>query len=301
MALEPGHIASLPLRASSGFRPDSLAPFGGTTDFAGKVTDGTGWPGPSIDLATVHIVDPSEALAWLAQTVPVALGPSWLDPENLIRTFGMIGILAIVFIETGLLVGFFLPGDSLLFTAGLLSATGILPPIWVLLITIPIAAIAGDQVGYAIGRKFGTPLFERPDSRFFKREYVDRSAEFFERHGPKTVVLARFVPILRTFVPVMAGTSRMKYRVFVTYNVIGGIIWGAGVPALGYFLGGIQFVEDNIEPILIAIVLISVLPVFFELFRARRGSRGNEQEKVEPFDAPVIEETEQVEVELDRR
>ena len=245
-------------------------------------------------------MDPSEALAWLAQTVPVALGPSWLDPENLIRTFGMIGILAIVFIETGLLVGFFLPGDSLLFTAGLLSATGILPPIWVLLITIPIAAIAGDQVGYAIGRKFGTPLFERPDSRFFKREYVDRSAEFFERHGPKTVVLARFVPILRTFVPVMAGTSRMKYRVFVTYNVIGGIIWGAGVPALGYFLGGIQFVEDNIEPILIGIVLVSVLPVFFELFRARRGSRGK-AEKVEPFDAPVIEETEPAEVELDRR
>lgn len=245
-------------------------------------------------------MDPSDALAWLAQMVPVALGPSWLDPETLIRTFGTIGILAIVFTESGLLVGFFLPGDSLLFTAGLLSAAGVLPPVWILLITIPIAAIAGDQVGYAIGRKFGTPLFERPDSRFFKREYVDRSAEFFERHGPKTVVLARFVPIVRTFVPVMAGTSRMKYRVFVTYNVVGGILWGAGVTALGYFLGGIDFVKDNIEPILIAIVLISVLPVFFELFRASRKSRGKPA-PVEPFDAPVIEETDPVEVELDRR
>ena len=245
-------------------------------------------------------MDPSDALAWLAQTVPVALGPSWLDPETLIRTFGTIGILAIVFIESGLLVGFFLPGDSLLFTAGLLSAAGVLPPVWILLISIPIAAIAGDQVGYAIGRKFGTPLFERPDSRFFRREYVDRSAEFFERHGPKTVVLARFVPIVRTFVPVMAGTSRMKYRVFVTYNVVGGILWGAGVTALGYFLGGIDFVKNNIEPILIAIVVLSVLPVFFELFRANRRSKAKSG-RVEPFDAPVIEETDPVEVELDRR
>ena len=227
-------------------------------------------------------MDPSEALAWLAHSPPIALGPSWLDPENLIRTFGTLGILAIVFIESGLLVGFFLPGDSLLFTAGLLSAAGVLPPIWVLLVTIPLAAIAGDQVGYAIGRKFGTPLFDRPDSRFFKREYVDRSAAFFERHGPKTVVLARFVPIVRTFVPVMAGTSRMQYRVFVTYNVIGGVLWGVGVTALGYFLGGIDFVKDNIEPILIAIVLISVLPVFFELFRAGRRSNGGPSKEESP-------------------
>ena len=273
---------------------------GGTTDFGRNLTDRPGWPGPSSRPATVPGVDPSEAIAWLTQSLPLALGPSWLDPETLIRTFGTIGILAIVFIETGLLVGFFLPGDSLLFTAGLLSAADVLPPIWVLLVTIPIAAFAGDQVGYAIGRKFGTPLFERPDSRFFKREYVDRSAEFFERHGPKTVVLARFVPIVRTFVPVMAGTSRMKYRVFFTYNVVGGILWGSGVTALGYFLGEIDFVKENIEPILIAIVLISVLPVFFELFRASRRTRGKE-EPVEPFDPPVIEETDPVEVELDRR
>jgi membrane-associated protein len=230
--------------------------------------------------------------------LPLALGPSWLDPEQLIRTFGTLGILAIVFIESGLLVGFFLPGDSLLFTAGLLSAAGVLPDIWILLVTIPIAAIAGDQVGYAIGRKFGPPLFNRPDSRFFRREYVDKSAEFFEKHGPKTVVLARFVPIVRTFVPVMAGTSKMHYRTFVTYNVVGGLAWGAGVTALGYFLGQIEFVKSNIEPILLLIVAISVMPVAYELLKARRAKP---DEPIEPFEPPVIEDTDPVTVDLDTR
>ena len=237
--------------------------------------------------------------------LPLALGPSWLDPEFLIRTFGTLGILAIVFIESGLLIGFFLPGDSLLFTAGLLSAAGVLPPIWVLLVTIPIAAIAGDQVGYAIGRKFGPPLFERPDSRFFKREYVDKSAAFFEKHGPKTVVLARFVPVVRTFVPVMAGTSRMHYRTFVTYNVIGGLLWGVGVTALGYLLGGIPFVKNNIEPILLLIVFISALPIIYELGlvanRKRSSRKADREVVVEPFESPVIEESEKVQVDLDSR
>lgn len=221
------------------------------------------------------------------QNLPLALGPSWLEPEHLINVFGMIGLLAIVFIESGLLVGFFLPGDSLLFTAGLLSANGTLPDIWILLVTIPIAAIAGDQVGYAIGKKFGPPLFNRPDSRFFKREYVDRSAEFFEKHGPRTVIIARFVPIVRTFVPVMAGTSHMRYRTFVTYNVIGGILWGVGVTLLGYFLGQTEFVKNNIEPILLAIVAISVIPVAIELRKATKSGR-----TAEPFENPVDEEGE---------
>ncbi len=239
-----------------------------------------------------------EFLHQVVSALPLAIGPSWLEPEHLIKTFGTIGILTIVFVESGLLVGFFLPGDSLLFTAGLLSANGTLPDIWVLLVTIPIAAIAGDQVGYAIGRKFGPPLFNRPDSRFFRREYVDRSAEFFEKHGPKTVVLARFVPIVRTFVPVMAGTSRMHYRTFVTYNVIGGLLWGTGVTALGYFLGQIDFVKNNIEPILLLIVFLSVVPVFIELFRARRAKP---DEPIEPFATPVIEDSDPVEVDLEPR
>lgn len=236
----------------------------------------------------------------LATHLPLALGPSWLDPEVLIRTFGTIGILAIVYVECGLLVGFFLPGDSLLFTAGLLSAAGVLPPIWVLLVTIPVAAFLGDQTGYAIGRRFGPPLFERPDSRFFKREYVDRSAEFFERHGPRTVIIARFVPIVRTFVPVMAGTSRMSYRTFVSYDIVGALLWGAGVTTLGYFLGGIGFVEKNIEVILLAIVLISVVPVLLELRKVKRKV-DRQTEVVEPFDSPVIDESESAQVDLDSR
>jgi membrane-associated protein len=196
-----------------------------------------------------------------------------MDPDFLIETFGMLGILAIVFVESGLLIGFLLPGDSLLFTAGLLSSTGTLPDLWVLLVTIPLAAIAGDQVGYLIGRKAGPAVFKRPDSRFFRAEYVERASEFFDRHGPRAVVLARFVPIVRTLAPVMAGVGRMNYRLFLTYNVIGGVAWGVGVTTLGYFLGQIEFVHANIEFIIIGIVALSLLPVAFELARGWRATR----------------------------
>lgn len=203
---------------------------------------------------------------------PIALGPEWLDPEVLIETFGTLGLLAIVFIESGLLVGFFLPGDSLLFTAGLLSANGTLPDLWVLLVTVPLAAIAGDQVGYMIGRKAGPAIFRRPDSRFFRQEYVEKSHEFFERYGARTIVIARFVPIVRTFAPVMAGASRMHYPTFLTFNVIGAIGWGLSVTTLGYYLGQVDFVRANIEPFILGIVFLSILPIVFELLRARRGS-----------------------------
>lgn len=226
-------------------------------------------------------------------SLPLALGPSWLDPETLIKKFSMIGLLLIVFMESGLMVGFFLPGDSLLFTAGLLSATtDLLPSIWVLVILIPLAAIAGDQCGYWIGRKFGPPLFNRPDSRFFKREFVDQTAAFFEKHGPRSIILARFVPIVRAFVPVMAGTSKMDYRTFLTYDIIGGVLWGAGVTTLGYFLGQIAFVEKYIEFILLGVVAVSVIPVVIELNKARK-SAGSHQ-KPEPFENPIDEEGEPV-------
>jgi membrane-associated protein len=200
----------------------------------------------------------------------VAVGPSWLDPDVLIETFGTLGILTIVFVESGLLVGVLLPGDSLLFTAGLLSATGTLPDLWVLLLTIPLAAIAGDQVGYAIGRRAGPAVFRRPDSRLFRHEYVEKSEEFFERYGARTIVIARFVPIVRTFAPVMAGVARMNYRTFLKFNIIGGIGWGVGVTTLGYYLGQVEFVASNLEPIILGIVALSVLPIAFELVRARR-------------------------------
>ena len=210
-------------------------------------------------------------------STPFALLPSWLEADFLIETFGMIGILATVFVESGLLVGFLLPGDSLLFTAGLLSADGVLPSIWVLLLTIPLAAIAGDQVGYAIGRKGGPAVFKRPESRFFRAEYVERAEVFFAEHGPRTIILARFVPVVRTLAPVMAGVARMRYRTFVVYNVIGGVAWGVGLTLLGYFLGQIAFVRDNLEPIIIGIVALSLIPVARELLRARRRGPAAEQ------------------------
>jgi membrane-associated protein len=205
-----------------------------------------------------------------APRTPFSLLPSWMEAEFLIETFGMLGILATVFVESGLLVGFLLPGDSLLFTAGLLSANDVLPDIWLLLLTIPLAAIAGDQVGYAIGRKGGPAVFNRPESRFFRQEYVDRAELFFAEHGPRTIVLARFVPIVRTLAPVMAGAARMPYRTFVLFNVVGGVLWGVGVTLLGYFLGQIDFVHDNIELIIITIVAISVIPAALEVRRHRR-------------------------------
>jgi membrane-associated protein len=206
-----------------------------------------------------------------AEAAPIALGPKWLDPDVLIEAFGTLGILAIVFVESGLLVGILLPGDSLLFTAGLLSAAGTLPDLWVLLVTIPLAAIAGDQVGYAIGRKAGPAVFQRPDSRLFRHEYVDRSQDYFERYGARTIVIARFVPIVRTLAPLMAGVGRMHYPTFLKWNIIGGIAWGVGLTTLGYFLGQVEFVRENLEPIILGIVFLSVLPIVFELTRARRA------------------------------
>jgi membrane-associated protein len=215
----------------------------------------------------------NQATAAVLPSPPTALGPKWIEADFLISTFGVLGVLAIVFIESGLLVGFFLPGDSLLFTAGLLSAAGTLPDLWILLVTIPLAAIAGDQVGYMIGRKAGPSIFRRPEGRFFRQDHVHKAEEFFERYGARTIVLARFVPIVRTFAPVMAGVSRMRYRTFLAYNVIGGVAWGVGVTALGYFLGQIEFVKANIEYIIVAIVLLSLMPIAFEVRRAQRARR----------------------------
>ncbi|MEU2154522.1 VTT domain-containing protein [Streptomyces sp. NPDC019396] len=206
----------------------------------------------------------------------LALGPSWLDPDYLITTFGLIGVLVIVFAESGLLIGFFLPGDSLLFTTGLLVTTGKIDlPLWAVCTMIVFAAILGDQVGYLFGRKVGPALFRRPDSKLFKQENVEKAHEFFEKYGPKSLVLARFVPIVRTFTPIIAGVSRMNYRSFITFNIIGGVLWGAGVTLLGAALGKVEFVHKNIEMILIAIVLLSVVPIAIEFLRAR--SKGKKQ------------------------
>ncbi|NYV76377.1 VTT domain-containing protein [Streptomyces sp. UH6] len=215
----------------------------------------------------------------------LALGPSWLDPDYLLNTFGIVGLLLIVFAESGLFFGFFLPGDSLLFTTGMLITSDTLKfPLWGAIALICVAAIVGDQVGYMFGKKVGPSLFSRPDSRFFKQENVTKAHEFFEKHGPKSLVLARFVPIVRTFTPIIAGVSGMRYRSFLIFNVLGGILWGAGVTLLGSWLGRIAFVEENIETILILIVLISVLPIVFELLKARasKGKGGQDGEDEAP-------------------
>jgi membrane-associated protein len=201
----------------------------------------------------------------------LALGPSWLDPNHLIDSYGLWGVLLVVFAESGLLIGFFLPGDSLLFTTGLLVASGTLDrPLALVAVSIAAAAVAGEQVGYLFGRKVGPALFNRPESRLFKRENIDRAHAFFERHGPKAIVMACFVPVVRTFTPIVAGVSRMNYRTFATFNVIGGTLWGAGVTLLGYWLGQIDFVHKNIEAILVVVVLVSVVPLAVEYLRSRR-------------------------------
>ncbi len=198
-----------------------------------------------------------------------------LDPHWLISTFGLVGILVIVFAESGLLIGFFLPGDSLLFTTGLLIADGtyLHQPLWLIFLLVALAAVLGDQFGYLFGRRFGPALFSRPNSRLFKQENLTRARGFFDRYGARSIVLARFVPIVRTFTPIVAGASRMHYRTFLVYNVIGGALWTCGVTTLGYFLGQVAFVRANIELILIGIVVVSVLPVAIELLRARRSRR----------------------------
>ncbi|MDG9713078.1 DedA family protein [Streptomyces sp. DH10] len=220
----------------------------------------------------------------------LALGPEWLDPNYLIETFSLPGILLIVFAESGLFA--FLPGDSLLFTAGLFVAEGtyITQPLWLVCTLIVIAAVVGDQVGYMIGKFLGPKLFNRPNSKLFKQENLDKAHEFMEKYGPKAIVLARFVPIVRTFAPIVAGAGRMKYRTFVTYNVIGGIAWGTGVTLAGYWLGQIDFIKKNVESILILIVLLSVVPIIIEYLRDRsQKKRAASQTSSQPH-PPVMDD-----------
>jgi membrane-associated protein len=195
-----------------------------------------------------------------------------LDPKKLLDTVGTIGLLVVVFAESGLLIGFFLPGDSLLFTAGVLSAAGHLAPLPVLLVGCFAAAFLGDQVGYAFGNRVGPALFRRPDSRVFKREYVEKAESYFEKYGPKTIVLARFVPIVRTFAPVVAGVGKMHYRTFVAYNAVGAALWAVGVTTLGYVLGEAVDIDKYLLPAIALIILASLVPVVLEVRKARRAS-----------------------------
>lgn len=201
------------------------------------------------------------------------LAVSLLDPEAILRRGGLAILLLIVFAESGLFFGFFLPGDSLLFVAGFLSSPdglALLPPPQVLIPLLFVAAVAGDQVGYVFGLKAGPALFRRPRSRLFNPEHLVRAQHFYERYGAKTIVLARFVPIVRTFAPIVAGAGSMTYRTFVVFNVLGGLVWTGSVTLLGYFFGGLPIVRDNIEITLLGIVGLSIVPIVIEVWRARR-------------------------------
>ena len=212
-----------------------------------------------------------------ATTSVQALGPEWLDPQFIIEWLGpwaLAGVCLIIFAECGLLVGFFLPGDSLLFITGLAVVTGLIDtPLWLVCILLVVAAFLGNVCGYYIGRKAGPAIFDKPNSRLFKRENVDRTQAFFDKYGNRAIVLGRFVPIVRTFITVMAGVGRMDAKRFFTFSAIGGVVWAAGVTLLGAALGQIQFVRDNIELMLILVVLISVLPIAFEVIKARREKK----------------------------
>ncbi|MCL2089910.1 MAG: VTT domain-containing protein [Micrococcales bacterium] len=213
----------------------------------------------------------------MLMTVP-ALGPDWLNPQSLIDSFGtwaLVGIMAVIFVEVGLLFPI-LPGDSLLFTAGALVASneldvgiGIVPLSLILITT----AWAGTQSGYWIGRFLGTRLFDRPDGRIFKRKHIATTHSYFDRYGGRTLVVAQFIPFVRTYASVAAGIGRMPYQHFLKFNAIGVVLWAGGVTWLGYALGRITFVADNIEALLVLIVLVSVSPVIVEVLRERRKRR----------------------------
>ena len=217
-------------------------------------------------------------------------GISWLQPEALLIAMGgfaVFGILTIVFVETGLLVGFFLPGDSLLFVTGLYTAQGAVTigghpaPIWLMCLLISVVAFAGDQTGYWIGRKLGPAVFNKPESKLFSHKNVDRAHAFFERYGSRAVILAHFVPVMRTFVPVAAGIGEMSYSKFVRYNVWGVLGWGTGITLLGYFLGNIEIVKKNVELFALGFVVLSSVPIVLEVLRARKHEKHLAQQRLE--------------------
>jgi membrane-associated protein len=195
------------------------------------------------------------------------------DVETLVRVGGLTAMTAIVFAETGLMVGFFLPGDSLLVTAGVFASTGQFD-ILLLNVILVAAAIAGDTVGYWIGRRAGPALFNRPKSLLFNPDHLRRAHEFYEKHGGKTIILARFMPIVRTFAPVVAGMGRMQYRRFLSFNVFGGLLWVVSMTLIGYYLGKIPGVREHIELVIVIVVFLSVLPGFIAFFRERARKRG---------------------------
>lgn len=221
----------------------------------------------------------------------------FLNPKIMLETllgwlggYVYFGLFFIIFAETGLAIGFFLPGDSLLVVAGLFAAAGKLN-LWIMLISLFVAAVVGDTVGYLSGRKVGAAVFNRPKSRFFNPKHLKKAHAFYEKHGGKTIVLARFVPIVRTFAPIVAGAAEMRYRDFIFFNILGGFLWITSMLFAGYFLGGVveqimqswfgipNFkLEDHIDKVVIVVVFLSILPIIIEFLKARYGKKEAEAE-----------------------
>lgn len=199
-----------------------------------------------------------------------------IDLVDFIKLVGVIGIALVIFAESGLLIGFFLPGDSLLFTAGFLVQTGYLPVnIHLLVIILFLAAVIGDSVGYTFGRKLGPHIFKKPDSLLFRQENIKTAQDFYEKHGGKTIIIARFIPIVRTFAPVVAGVGKMNYRHFLMFNVVGGLLWAAGITYIGYFAGagltrmGIE-IDAILLPIVAVIILLSIAPPAIHILKDKK-------------------------------
>ncbi len=204
-----------------------------------------------------------------------------LQPELLIKTLGLIGVFGVLFAESGLFFGFFLPGDSLLFTAGVLASQGLINYPLLLIVTF-LAAILGDNVGYWFGEKIGVKLFEREDSRFFKKHHLLDAQKFYDKHGSKTIVLARFVPFIRTFAPIVAGAAKMPYATFLFFNILGGLLWAIGIASLGFFLGNVPVVKHNYEIVILLIVFGSLLPVILH-FVGSKEQRKNVTNQIKKF------------------
>lgn len=193
------------------------------------------------------------------------------DITAFVQAAGYVGLTAVVFAESGLLIGFFLPGDSLIFTAGFLASQGYLN-VYLLAGLLFVAAVVGDNVGYTFGKRVGPRIFKREDSLFFHKDHVKRAEKFFAQYGAKTIVFARFVPVVRTFAPILAGVGNMPYRVFVTYNIFGGLLWAVGLTFLGFFLGNlIPNIDQYLLPIIAGIIVLSILPNIYHIIKARYG------------------------------
>jgi membrane-associated protein len=236
--------------------------------------------------------------AFLGSTTTAVALPGWLDANTILQGLGpyvFVGVALLIFADCGILIGFLIPGDTLLFTLGLLIAQGVVQmPIWLACVILSVCAVVGNVTGYYIGAAIGPKLFSNPDSKIFKRKHIERTHEFFEKYGARAIILARFVPIVRTFITAVAGIGKMDQRKYFTYSAIGGVLWAVAVPLLGFFLGQVSLVHDHLEIFLIAIPVLSVIPIVFEVAKARRERIAREAA------GPALDATQQFDVQAEQ-